>query len=104
LSGGQQQRLCLARTLAVRPEVLLMDEPCSALDPRATAIIEELTRELVRDFTIVIVTHNIAQASRIADHCAFMLDGKLVMAGNRNDMLVAPTHPVVRDFITGKIG
>jgi phosphate transport system ATP-binding protein len=104
LSGGQQQRLCLARTLAVRPSVVLMDEPCSALDPRATAVIESLVRELARDYTIVIVTHNIAQARRIADDCAFMLDGEVLAAGTREEMLIDPRHPVVRDFVTGTIG
>ena len=104
LSGGQQQRLCLARTLAVRPSVLLMDEPCSALDPRATTIIESLVRELARDYTIVIVTHNIAQARRVADQCVFMLDGEVVMAGSREDMLLNPRHPTVRDFVTGVVG
>ena len=104
LSGGQQQRLCLARTLAVRPSVVLMDEPCSALDPRATAVIERLVRELARDYTIVIVTHNIAQARRVADDCVFLLDGEVVAAGSREEMLIDPRHPVVRDFVTGMVG
>jgi len=104
LSGGQQQRLCLARTLAVRPSVLLMDEPCSALDPRATAVIENLIRSLSRDYTIVVVTHNIAQARRIADHCVFMLEGEVLAAGTREDILERPQHPTVRDFVTGQIG
>ena len=104
LSGGQQQRLCLARTLAVRPSIVLMDEPCSALDPRATAVIEELVRELAREYTIVIVTHNIAQARRVADHCLFMLDGQAVAAGTREEMLLNPHHPTVRDFVTGLVG
>ena len=104
LSGGQQQRLCLARTLAVRPSIVLMDEPCSALDPRATAVIEALARDLVRKYTIVIVTHNIAQARRVADCCAFMLDGKVLGAGTRDEMLVNPVDPTVRDFVTGVVG
>ena len=104
LSGGQQQRLCLARTLAVRPSVLLMDEPCSALDPRATALIERLIERLARDYTIIVVTHNIAQAKRIANHCVFMLDGEILAAGSRQEVLVEPKHRTVRDFITGRIG
>lgn len=104
LSGGQQQRLCLARTLAVRPSIVLMDEPCSALDPRATAVIEGLVRELAHDYTIVIVTHNIAQARRVADHGIFMLDGEIVDAGPREALLVTPRHPTVRDFVTGLVG
>jgi phosphate transport system ATP-binding protein len=104
LSGGQQQRLCLARTLAVRPSIVLMDEPCSALDPRATAVIEDLVRELAHDYTIVIVTHNVAQARRVADHCAFLLDGEVVATGTREEMLVNPRHPTVRDFVTGLVG
>jgi len=104
LSGGQQQRLCLARTLAVRPSVILMDEPCSALDPRATAVIEGLVRELARDYTIVIVTHNVAQARRVADDCMFMLDGEVLAAGAREEMLIDPRHPTVRDFVMGAVG
>jgi phosphate transport system ATP-binding protein len=104
LSGGQQQRLCLARTLAVRPSIVLMDEPCSALDPRATAVIESLARELAHDYTIVIVTHNIPQARRVADHCVFMLDGQIVDAGTRDELLISPRHPTVRDFVTGLVG
>jgi phosphate transport system ATP-binding protein len=104
LSGGQQQRLCLARTLAVRPDVVLMDEPCSALDPRATAVIEKLVKDLAREYTIVVVTHNIAQARRVADHCVFMLDGEVIAAGSREEILIHPRHPTVRDFVTGQIG
>lgn len=104
LSGGQQQRLCLARTLAVRPSVVLMDEPCSALDPRATQVIERLMRELAREYTIVVVTHNIAQARRVADHCIFMLDGEVLAAGTREEILIDPQDPTVRDFVTGQIG
>ena len=104
LSGGQQQRLCLARTLAVQPSVVLMDEPCSALDPRATAVIERLIRDLARDYTIVVVTHNIAQAKRIADHCIFMLDGEVLASGTKEEVLIDPRHRTVRDFVTGRIG
>jgi phosphate transport system ATP-binding protein len=104
LSGGQQQRLCLARTLAVRPSIILMDEPCSALDPRATGVIEALIRELAREYTIVIVTHNLAQARRIADACVFMLDGRVVEAGSRDQVLIKPADPVVRAFVTGQLG
>ena len=104
LSGGQKQRLCLARTLAVRPSVLLMDEPCSALDPRATALIERLIERLARDYTIIVVTHNIAQAKRIANHCVFMLEGEILASGSRQEVLVKPKHRTVRDFITGRIG
>jgi len=104
LSGGQQQRLCLARTLAVQPSVVLMDEPCSALDPRATAVIEGMIRELAREYTLVIVTHNVAQARRVAEHCVFMLDGAAVAAGSREQILVEPTHAEVRDFVNGVNG
>jgi phosphate transport system ATP-binding protein len=104
LSGGQQQRLCLARTLAVQPSVVLMDEPCSALDPRATAVIEGLIRELAREYTLVIVTHNVAQARRVAEHCIFMLDGAAVAAGSREEILVNPQHAEVRDFVDGVTG
>ena len=104
LSGGQQQRLCLARTLAVRPSIILMDEPCSALDPRATAVIEALARELVRNYTIIIVTHNVAQARRIADHCVFILDGQVLASGSRDEILTHPQNPAVRDFVTGVLG
>ncbi len=104
LSGGQQQRLCLARTLAVQPSVILMDEPCSALDPRASGVIEALIRELAREYTIVIVTHNVAQARRIADACVFMLDGCVVEAGSRDQVLIEPADPVVRAFVTGQLG
>lgn len=104
LSGGQQQRLCLARTLAVRPLIVLMDEPCSALDPRATAVIEGLMRDLAHGYTIVVVTHNIAQARRVADHGVFMLDGEIVDAGTREELLIDPRHPTVRDFVSGRVG
>lgn len=104
LSGGQQQRLCLARTLAVKPSVVLMDEPCSALDPRSTSVIESLVRELAADYTIVIVTHNIAQALRVSEHAIFMVDGEAIDAGSRDEVLGDPRHPVVRDFVNGVVG
>jgi len=104
LSGGQQQRLCMARTLAVRPSVVLMDEPCSALDPRSTSVIEGLVKELAADYTIVIVTHNIAQALRVAHEAVFMVDGEAIDTGSRDEVLGDPRHPVVRDFVTGVVG
>jgi phosphate transport system ATP-binding protein len=104
LSGGQQQRLCLARTLAVRPSILLMDEPCSALDPRATTVIENLVHGLAKKYTIVIVTHNIAQARRIADDCVFIEEGRVIATGPREDMLNKPKHRTVRDFVMGLVG
>ena len=100
LSGGQQQRLCIARTIAVEPEVILMDEPCSALDPVATLRIEELMDELKERYTIVIVTHNMQQAARVADTTAFMLDGELVEHAPTNDDLHQPdrrAHRALRD-------
>ena len=81
-----------------------MDEPCSALDPRATALIERLIERLARDYTIIVVTHNIAQAKRIANHCVFMLEGEILASGSRQEVLVKPKHRRVRDFITGRIG
>jgi phosphate transport system ATP-binding protein len=104
LSGGQQQRLCIARSLAVDPEVILMDEPCSALDPVATLKIEELIAELKQRVTIVIVTHNMQQAARVADRTAFMLDGKLVEIGATNDIFTNPTDPRTEEYVTGKFG
>jgi phosphate transport system ATP-binding protein len=104
LSGGQQQRLCIARAIAVEPEVLLMDEPCSALDPVATAKIEELLVELKKEFTIVIVTHNIQQASRISDTCAFMLLGDLVEFGETKAMFTTPKDSRTEAFISGRFG
>jgi phosphate transport system ATP-binding protein len=104
LSGGQQQRLCIARSLAVEPEVILMDEPCSALDPIATLKIEELIAELKRSFTIVIVTHNMQQAARVADRTAFMLDGKLVEVGPTQEIFTKPSDPRTEDYVTGKFG
>jgi phosphate transport system ATP-binding protein len=104
LSGGQQQRLCIARSLAVGPEVLLMDEPCSALDPIATLRIEELIAELKARVTIVIVTHNMQQAARVADRTAFMLDGRLVEIGATEDIFTNPGDSRTEDYVTGKFG
>jgi len=104
LSGGQQQRLCIARTIAVGPEVVLMDEPCSALDPIATARIEELMRELKDQFTIIIVTHNMQQAARVADKTAFMLSGDLVEFADTNTIFTNPTDSRTEDYVTGKFG
>jgi phosphate transport system ATP-binding protein len=104
LSGGQQQRLCIARALAVRPEVILMDEPCSALDPIATARIEELILELKRDFTIVIVTHNMQQAARVSDHTAFFWMGKLIEEGLTEKLFTNPGQRMTEDYITGRFG
>jgi phosphate transport system ATP-binding protein len=104
LSGGQQQRLCIARSLAVEPEVILMDEPCSALDPIATLKIEELIEQLKQRVTIVIVTHNMQQAARVADRTAFMLDGKLVEVGPTQEIFTKPTDSRTEEYVTGKFG
>ncbi|HWF32231.1 MAG TPA: phosphate ABC transporter ATP-binding protein PstB [Solirubrobacteraceae bacterium] len=104
LSGGQQQRLCIARSLAVEPEVILMDEPCSALDPIATLKIEELIAELKQRVTIVIVTHNMQQAARVADRTAFMLSGELVEVGPTQDIFTNPHDPRTEEYVTGKFG
>jgi phosphate transport system ATP-binding protein len=104
LSGGQQQRLCIARSLAVGPEVILMDEPCSALDPVATLKIEELIDELKQRVTIVIVTHNMQQAARVADRTAFMLDGKLVEVGPTQEIFTNPKDSRTEEYVTGKFG
>jgi phosphate transport system ATP-binding protein len=104
LSGGQQQRLCIARTIAVRPEVILLDEPTSALDPISTLRIEELIDELKRDFTIVIVTHNMQQAARCADQVAFFYLGELVEAGPAAQMFTAPRERRTQEYITGRFG
>ena len=104
LSGGQQQRLCIARSLAVDPEVILMDEPCSALDPVATLKIEELIDELKRRVTIVIVTHNMQQAARVADRTAFMLDGELVEIGATQEIFTNPSDSRTEEYVTGKFG
>jgi phosphate transport system ATP-binding protein len=104
LSGGQQQRLCIARSLAVDPEVILMDEPCSALDPIATLKIEELIAQLKRRVTIVIVTHNMQQAARVADRTAFMLGGKLVEVGPTQEIFTNPNDARTEEYVTGKFG
>ena len=104
LSGGQQQRLCIARTIAVRPEVVLLDEPTSALDPIATAKVEELIYQLKNDYTIVIVTHNMQQAARVADYTAFMYLGELVEFGETRQVFTKPTKSRTEDYITGRFG
>jgi phosphate transport system ATP-binding protein len=104
LSGGQQQRLCIARSVATRPEVILMDEPCSALDPISTAKIEELIEELAADYTIVIVTHNMQQASRSSDYTAFMYLGELVEYGATEKIFTAPDNKRTEQYITGRFG
>jgi phosphate transport system ATP-binding protein len=104
LSGGQQQRLCIARTVAVRPEVILFDEPCSALDPISTAKIEELIDELKEDYTIAIVTHNMQQAARVSDYTAFMYLGELVEFGETTTIFTTPTDRRTQDYITGRFG
>ena len=104
LSGGQQQRLCIARSLAVDPEVILMDEPCSALDPIATLKIEELIADLKASVTIVIVTHNMQQAARVADRTAFMLSGELVEVGPTQEIFTTPGDPRTEEYVTGKFG
>ena len=104
LSGGQQQRLCIARALAVEPEVLLMDEPCSALDPIATAKIEDLIFDLKKEYTVVIVTHNMQQAARVADSTAFMYLGKLIEFGNTRELFERPKEELTEKYITGRFG
>ena len=104
LSGGQQQRLCIARTVAVRPEVILFDEPCSALDPISTAKIEELIDELKDDYTIAIVTHNMQQAARVSDYTAFMYLGELVEFGETTKIFTNPSDKRTQDYITGRFG
>lgn len=104
LSGGQQQRLCIARTLAVQPDVILMDEPTSALDPISTMKIEDLALELKKDYTIVIVTHNIQQASRISDKTAFFLLGELIEYGETAELFANPKNPKTEEYITGRFG
>ena len=104
LSGGQQQRLCIARSVATRPDVILLDEPCSALDPISTAKIEELIEELVADYTIVIVTHNMQQASRSSDHTAFMYLGELIEYGPTEKIFTAPDNKKTEQYITGRFG
>jgi len=104
LSGGQQQRLCIARAIAVEPDVLLMDEPCSALDPIATAKIEELMLDLKNSYTIVIVTHNMQQAARVSDYTGFMLLGELVEFGVTRELFTSPRDKRTEDYITGRFG
>ena len=104
LSGGQQQRLCIARALAVDPQILLMDEPCSALDPIATAKIEELIHDLKKELTIAIVTHNMQQAARVSDVTAFFWLGKLVECDRTNKMFTAPSEKLTEDYVTGRCG
>ncbi|HSQ41188.1 MAG TPA: phosphate ABC transporter ATP-binding protein PstB [Fibrobacteraceae bacterium] len=104
LSGGQQQRLCIARALAVDPEVILMDEPASALDPRSTAAVEDLILELRTNYTIVIVTHNMQQASRVSDYTAFFYEGDLIEFGNTPDLFTRPKEKRTEDYITGRFG
>jgi phosphate transport system ATP-binding protein len=104
LSGGQQQRLCIARALAVEPEVLLMDEPCSALDPISTARIEELILELKASYTIVLVTHNMQQAARASDYTAFLLNGDLIEFGETNQIFTNPSRRETEEYITGRFG
>jgi phosphate transport system ATP-binding protein len=104
LSGGQQQRLCIARTIAMKPDVILMDEPCSALDPSATAKIEDLIIELKKEYCIVIVTHNMQQAARISDHTAFLCDGDLIEFGETKELFTKPKVSKTEDYITGRFG
>ncbi len=104
LSGGQQQRLCIARTIAIDPEVILMDEPCSALDPIATARIEELMAELRENFTIAIVTHSMQQAARVSQRTAYFHLGRLVEIGSTDQMFTTPQHRLTEDYITGRFG
>lgn len=104
LSGGQQQRLCIARTIAMSPDVILMDEPCSALDPKATARIEDLILELKKKYTIVIVTHNMQQAARISDRTIFLYEGHLIESGPTKELFTNPTEKRTEDYITGRFG
>ena len=104
LSGGQQQRLCIARSLAVELEVLLMDEPCSALDPISTSKVEELIHELRQNYTIIIVTHNMQQAARVSQKTAFMLNGKLIEYDSTEKVFTNPANKLTEDYITGRFG
>ena len=104
LSGGQHQRLCIARAIAIEPEIILMDEPCSALDPKSTSKVEEMMLELREKYTIIIVTHNMQQASRISDYTAFFFEGKLIEYGLTGDMFVKPKKKATEDYITGRFG
>ncbi|MBC8066324.1 MAG: phosphate ABC transporter ATP-binding protein [Chlorobia bacterium] len=104
LSGGQQQRLCIARMLAVRPEIILMDEPCSALDPISTAKVEELIKQLAGDHTLLVVTHNLQQAERISDYTAFFMFGELVEHGHSATIFGEPSHQSTQDYVSGRFG
>ncbi len=104
LSGGQQQRLCIARGIAIKPQVLLLDEPCSALDPISTLKIEELIVELKQDYTVVIVTHNMQQAARCSDYTAYMYLGELIEMGPTKQLFVKPNRQETEDYITGRFG
>lgn len=104
LSGGQQQRLCIARTIAVNPEVILMDEPCSALDPVATAHVEELILDLKKNYTLIIVTHSMQQASRVSDRTAYFHLGRLVEVNTTDKVFTLPEHALTEDYITGRVG
>jgi len=104
LSGGQQQRLCIARCIAIKPEVLLLDEPCSALDPISTTRIEELISELKNDYTVVIVTHNMQQAARVSDYTAYMYLGELIEFGDTDSLFIKPQRKQTEDYITGRFG
>jgi phosphate transport system ATP-binding protein len=104
LSGGQQQRLCIARALAVEPEVILFDEPCSAIDPTATAKIEDLIMKLKKDYTVVIVTHNMQQAARVSDFTAFMMLGDLIEFDKTETIFTNPANKLTEDYITGRFG
>jgi phosphate transport system ATP-binding protein len=104
LSGGQQQRLCIARCIAIKPEVLLLDEPCSALDPISTTRIEELITELKSDYTVVIVTHNMQQAARVSDFTAYMYLGELIEFGDTDSLFIKPQRKQTEDYITGRFG
>ena len=104
MSGGQMQRLCIARAIAVNPKVILMDEPCSALDPKSTARVEELIGELRKDFTIIIVTHNMQQAARVSDNTAFLFEGNLIEYGLTKQLFVKPQNKQTEDYITGRFG
>lgn len=104
LSGGQQQRLCIARCIAIKPEVILLDEPCSALDPISTARIEELVHEMKKDYTVVIVTHNMQQAARVSDYTAYMYLGELIELDDTSKIFTKPVQKATEDYITGKFG
>jgi len=104
LSGGQQQRLCIARTIAVNPEVILMDEPCSALDPIATAKIEDLIDELAQNYAIAIVTHSMQQAARVSERTAYFHLGKLIEVGDTKEVFTMPKHELTENYITGRFG